>query len=531
MSRRRLVSVCACLVVLFAIVLCRVFWIATDTGYAASAGGQTVRETTLPTRRGNFLDREGRLLTGWEKCWYALCVPGDSSYAALFPFVTFSAQTELYERRNSVTPFLIEVESDLSRYGITTFEGARRTLPVPIACHLIGYLDGEGHGVTGLEKAYDDLLYSAGDERTVVCTTSARGDLIEGTAPSIRTVRSGTGCEITLTLDANIQRACEAIAQQDMTRGCILVMRTHNGEVVADVSCPQYDPDHVEKSIRANDTSLIDRAFTGFSAGSVFKVVLAQAAYEEGLDWFTHDCTGSVEVAGETFRCAQGRAHGEMNLRGALEQSCNCYFIELGQILGGETILRTARKFGFGSAAAIAPGLKSAAGNLPEETELSNPGQLASLSFGQGDLIVTPLQITTMMNAVASDGMRYVPVFVRSVSTQTEQQTVQEEPVRVCPEADARVLQSMLVSVVSKGIGAEADPGEGGAGGKTGTAQTGQFNSEGQELLNYWFSGFWPAENPQYTITVLQDGVLDPEVSSAAIFARIAQALNVEENS
>ena len=121
MSRRRLVCVCACLVVLFAIVLCRVFWIATDTGYAASADGQTVRETTLPTRRGNFLDREGRLLTGWEKCWYALCVPGDSSYAALFPFVTFSAQTELYERRNSVTPFLIEVESDLSRYGITTF--------------------------------------------------------------------------------------------------------------------------------------------------------------------------------------------------------------------------------------------------------------------------------------------------------------------------------------------------------------------------------------------------------------------------
>ena len=206
MSRRRLVCVCACLVVLFAIVLCRVFWIATDTGYAASAGGQTVRETTLPTRRGNFLDREGRLLTGWEKCWYALCVPGDSSYAALFPFVTFSAQTELYERRNSVTPFLIEVESDLSRYGITTFEGARRTLPVPIACHLIGYLDGEGHGVTGLEKAYDDLLYSAGDERTVVCTTSARGDLIEGTAPSIRTVHAGTGCEITLTLDANIQQ-------------------------------------------------------------------------------------------------------------------------------------------------------------------------------------------------------------------------------------------------------------------------------------------------------------------------------------
>src|SRR5699024_5278565 len=144
-----------------------------------------------------------------------------------------------------------------------------------------------------------------------------------------------------------------------MSRGCIIVMDTQSGEVLACVSMPEYDPEDVSKSIRADDTSLINRAFSAFSAGSVFKVVLAAAAYENGLDWFTHECTGSVDVAGQVYRCAQGRAHGEVHLRGALEQSCNCYFVELGQVLGGSAVLQEAEKFGFGEACAVAPGLKS----------------------------------------------------------------------------------------------------------------------------------------------------------------------------
>ena len=85
----------------------------------------------------------------------------------------------------------------------------------------------------------------------------------------------------------------------------------------------------------------------------------------------------------------------------------------------------------------------------------------------------------------------------------------------------------MLQSVVEEGIGQDARPEALSAGGKTGTAQTGQFDENGDELLNYWFCGFYPAEEPRYTITVLQDGVLEPENSSAKIFAQIANALHV----
>lgn len=534
MSLRRLYSMCSVLAVLCAAILCRVYWVGTDTAYAASAGGQSLSETELPRSRGDFYDRNGQPLTGTEPRWYALCIPGDSSYATLFPYVSFEEQAELYEKRNSMSPFLVEVSADLTANGVYTYTGSERYLPNPIARHLIGYLNGEGVGVSGLERAYEDILSQSGDLRTVTCTTTAQGSLMTGTGPELQTV-SGSRRGVQLTLDANFQRACEGIAAMDMERGCILVMDTATGDILASVSMPEFDPDDLVKSIEADDTSLINRPLSAFSAGSVFKVVLAQAAYEAGYSWFTHDCTGSVEVGDQVFRCAEGRAHGLVNLRGALEQSCNCYFIELGQLLGGQRILQAAQKFGFGQASAVAPGLKSAAGNLPSAQSVADTdgGQLAMFSFGQGALTVTPLQITAMMNAVANGGVWTAPRFVQGVvdadTMELTQAVETAEDVRVCDESTAAVLRSMLTSVVEDGIGCQAAPKTGQAGGKTGTAQTGQFNEEGEELLNYWFSGFWPAEEPRYTITVLQDTVLEPETSSAALFARVVDAITVLE--
>ncbi len=536
MSLRRLYSMCSVLAVLCAAILCRVYWVGTDTAYAASAGGQSLSETELPRSRGDFYDRNGQPLTGTEPRWYALCIPGDSSYATLFPYVSFEEQAELYEKRNSMSPFLVEVSADLTANGVYTYTGSERYLPNPIARHLIGYLNGEGVGVSGLERAYEDILSQSGDLRTVTCTTTAQGSLMTGTGPELQTV-SGSRRGVQLTLDANLQRACEGIAAMDMERGCILVMDTATGDILASVSMPEFDPDDLVKSIEADDTSLINRPLSAFSAGSVFKVVLAQAAYEAGYSWFTHDCTGSVEVGDQVFRCAEGRAHGLVNLRGALEQSCNCYFIELGQLLGGQRILQAAQKFGFGQASAVAPGLKSAAGNLPSAQSVADTdgGQLAMFSFGQGALTVTPLQITAMMNAVANGGVWTAPRFVQGVvdadTMELTQAVETAEDVRVCDESTATVLRSMLTSVVEDGIGHQAAPKTGQAGGKTGTAQTGQFNEEGEELLNYWFSGFWPAEEPRYTITVLQDTVLEPETSSAALFARVVDAITVLEGS
>ena len=534
MSVRRLSTLSCLLVMLFAVLICRVYWVGTDMAYAANAGAQTQRETELPTVRGNFLDRNGHLLTGYTERWYALCIPGDVSYASLFPYVPYREQSALYERRLAASPFLVEVAQDLNRQGIVTCRSAYRCLPVPIAVHLLGYLNGEEHGVSGLEKAYDEVLTAAGGRAMVRCSTTAQGRLVAGQEPQIVEQTPATRQNVKLTLDAQIQRACEGIAAMTMKRGCIVVLETASGEVLASVSMPEYDPDDISKSIRANDTSLINRPLQAFSVGSVFKVAVAAAAYDAGLDWYSCECTGSVEIDGQTYRCAKSKAHGLVNLRGALEQSCNCYFIKLGQLLGGKRVRETAERFGFGTACAVAPELKSAAGTLPDEEGLNRSGPLAVFSFGQGEFTATPLQIAAMTNAVADGGMWRTPVFVKGITDSAGVVTdpfQAEEPHSVCGETVARVLRNMLCTVVEQGIGEKAEPDEGGAGGKTGTAQTGQFDAEGNEMLNYWFTGFFPAEEPRYTVTVLQDGILDPETSSAEIFAQVANALNAMKNS
>lgn len=538
MTRRRLFALYAVLIGMFGVVLCRVLWIATNAGYAVRAGAQTVSETELPRERGDFFDCSGTRLTGFRTQWYALCIPGDSSYSELFPYVPYAQQNVLYENRNSAMPFLIEVSDNLSGSGIYTYPVRQRYLDVPIATHLIGYLDGEGHGVSGLELACDDILSTAADEQVVECSTNAQGGLLSGTEPDVAVELQGSGAGIQLTLDAKIQRACEGIAQTTMKQGCIVVARTADAGVAASVSMPEFDPENIQKSIDADDTSLINRTFSAFNAGSVFKVVLAAAAYEAGLDWFTHECQGSIDVGDQTYRCALGKAHGTVNLRGALEQSCNCYFVALGQALGAQRILDMAEKMGFGRATAIAGGLKTSSGTLPDADSLGSAGQLAMFSFGQGKLMVTPLQVTAMMLTVAGDGSYRQPKFIEGVVNsedltplQTEAEKPQSVPQPAYSADTARILRSMLQSVVEEGIGGDAAPKMGTAGGKTGTAQTGQYNAEGEELLNYWFSGFYPADAPRYVITVMQDAVLEPEISSAAIFAQVADAICALESS
>lgn len=137
-----------------------------------------------------------------------------------------------------------------------------------------------------------------------------------------------------------------------------------------------------------------------------------------------------------------------------------------------------------------------------------------------------------MMNTIAGGGTYHTPRFCYGV---TDADGTLIDPFQlpapriVCDAATAKILRSMLQSVVEDGIGHAAKPAGGTAAGKTGTAQTGQFDAAGDELLNYWFSGFTPAQTPKYTITVLQDGVLEPETSSAALFAKIAEGLQVIE--
>ena len=527
MSGKRVLALYAAVLLGFAVVLCRLYFLAENHTYAARAEAQSTVRLSLPARRGSFYDHSGLLLTGLETRYLALCFPGENNYTRLYAFTDSAGQALLYRNRNRSAPFLLEVDRDLSGRGIRCFATARRCAEVPLCQHLIGYLDAEGRGTAGLEKALDSQLAGTKEHDTLVCAVTAQGRLRAGETPQL-TRQDSSAVGVQLTISRPVQRAAEAVAADTMTSGCILVLDTATAAVRASVSVPGYDPDDLAASLDAPDSPFLNRALESYAVGSVFKPVLAAAALEQGI-LPECECTGAVVVDGQIFRCAGGVPHGTVDMTAALEKSCNGYFIRLGQQLGAETLLQMSRQLGFGQEVPVAGALHADAGKLPSAGELAQSGQLANFSFGQGSLLAAPMQVAALFNTLAADGVYRAPYVLQATLDETTGQPVETlshpRGRRVISAQNAALLRAMLVQVVQQGTAQDAAGLSGGAGGKTGTAQTGQFTPEGTERCNLWFAGFWPAEKPRYTIVVLQDGAVHTAYSGAAIFAQVCTAL------
>ena len=401
MSGKRVLALYGALLFCFAAVVCRLYWLCSDTAYGARAAAQSVVTLHLPARRGNFYDHRGQLLTGQTTRWMALCVPGEGSYARLFAYTDAAGQATLYQKRNAASPFLLEVDRDVSSLGVSCWPAARRSSAAPLAVQLLGYLDGEGHGAAGLEAAFDELLTGSGAGDTLLCTVNAQGKL---RAEPVLTPADSGAVGVQLTLSREIQQTAEAVANETMQSGCILVLDTANAKVRACVSRPGYDPENISASLNAPDSPLLERAFQCYAVGSVFKPVVAAAALEAGESGFVYTCPGWCAVDGRIFRCAGGIPHGEVDLAGALEKSCNGYFIRLGQALGADAVRAMAEKLGFGQAIPLTDALHTAAGVLPEREALASSGAYANFCFGQGELLASPLQVAAMMNTIACGG-------------------------------------------------------------------------------------------------------------------------------
>lgn len=524
MSGQRVLALYALLVGCFAAVVCRLYWLCSNPTYAARAAAQSVVTLSLPARRGNFYDCDGHLLTGLSTKWEALCVPGGGNYARLFSCTDAAGQALLYQKRNALSPFLLEVDRDVSALGISCWPVVERYAAAPLAVHLIGYVDGEGTGAAGLEAAFNAELTGTGEGDTLTCTINAQGRL-RGEPEQTHTDSRAVGIQLTLSRSA--QRAAEAVADRMMTTGCIVVLDTTSAQVRACVSVPEYDPAHPEESLTAPDSPMLNRAFQSYAVGSVFKPVLAAAALEAGETGLVYTCPGWCEVDGQVFRCAGGIPHGKVDLAAALEKSCNGYFIRLGQALGAERVRSMAEAVGFGQAVELTDTLRTSAGVLPELDVLASSGAYANFCFGQGELLAAPVQVAGILNALVT-GIYRTPLFLQGTldeATGEPRTTLAHRDARpVISTATAAALRTLLAGVVENGTGHEAALPETTAAGKTGTAQTGQFR-EGSELKNSWFAGVFPAEQPRYTIVVLQDAQTEPAHSSAAIFAALAEML------
>ena len=430
-------------------------------------------------------------------------------------------QTVLEKLKNNM-PTICEIEDIITSDGITTttiYEHTSDKLP---ACHIIGYIDSTGHGVTGLELAYDELLYS--DKKvSAIFNSNGKGNPLLGIDPYFENDLSVVGSGVVLTLDINIQIITENVAQK-LNSGCAIVAEVDTGKIRAMASVPTFDINNISDSLTNQNSPMINRALLPHNVGSVFKPCVAAAAIESGKWQHTFNCEGKLEIIDREFRCHKLSGHGGINLCNALAQSCNCFFYDVALKIGSEKIYKFANSLSVCSKIYIADGLYATQGCLPNVNLLKNDSALANLSIGQGTLTASPVAMLNLYMAIAGDGSYRLPTIVEKViNNGAVKEYEQPNRTRVMKENTAAQLREYLQTVITEGTGEEAKPNNISAAGKTATAQTGRYYDNGEEITNSWFCGFFPADNPKYVVVVMSDS--RSSVSTASIFAQIADRI------
>lgn len=497
----------------------------TNLQYIQAAGSQNLYKLTVSNSRGMIYDCNMQPLVNQTERTVAAVAPGIETMAELNRTATAEDRIQFASYLESGKPFLYEVDARIKYEELDVFHVQERYAQNQIAAHLIGYTDSMGNGVTGIEASMNDVLKRNNGELAVYYRTDAFGRVIAGAEKEIVDTRERSKAGIVLTIDSLIQQKAEDLAKQ-LGKGSIIVAEAPHFEIRALASVPSYSPKDLAKASKSSDGPLVNRAFAAYSPGSVFKLAVAKQAIEEGLDGFVYDCKGYTTVNGMHFHCYNSIPHGKINLQQAIEQSCNSYFIHLGERLGGTSLLATASNLGFGKSMTFGEGLTTAAGNLPLTKELKNERALANFSFGQGSLTVTPLQIAGLIHTIASGGEYTEPKLVAgtvdnalSYLAESEEQTTRY---RAMSEETAKQIQTAMESVIKNGTGKAGKPENIKAGAKTGTAQTGVYENN-KEQNHYWFAGYIKEKNiPRYVIVVMRESVVSDDGVTAGIFKELA---------
>jgi penicillin-binding protein 2 len=503
--------------------------ISNGTELAQTAKSQSNYKLTVASTRGTIYDCNLSAFTGAENEYVAAVVPGIETSAALSRILPTSKMEQVYDILSEGHPFTLTLPSNIQQTGIDVFTIQKRYSDSGLGVHILGYLDGTGKGAAGIEKAFDSVLSSNQGRITVTYKVDALNRVLAGEEKTISDTTDLGKSGVVLTLDKYIQTVAEQAADKYLTKGAIVVLEVPSGKIRAMVSRPAYNQNDVASILDAEDSPLLNRAVSAYSVGSVFKLAAAAAALEYGISPdYQYTCTGGIDVDGNVFHCYNSESHGEQNMEQAIANSCNTYFVNLMQQVPQENFLNMVRSLGFGQTFTLAPGLSSDAGVLPSLKSLSIPRALANFSFGQGELTATPLQVAAMTNAIASNGVFRVPVLYEGVVNEHLDYTArapQNQGTQVMSENTARLLREFMHASIEGGTSREGKPDTGGAGAKTATAQTGKY-VDGKELVESWFTGFFPYDNPKYVVTVFEEGGNGGGRTCGPAFKEIADVLN-----
>ena len=525
---KRTIGVLAALLFAFSGITAKLYELNSDETLSVAENQSTVK-VTVATARGTIYDSNLQPLTNRGSHYAVSAIAAPQALAALSHSFSTDEWETLQSELQGGKPVIFTAKSPLSpTMGIQQFTTPVRYEETQLAPHVVGYVGDDGHGVTGAELVFDTELSEAAGSITVTYRTDARGNVTEPQPLSVKNTLFRAKAGVALTLDSRMQSMVETVAQSRLSKGAVVVMEPQTGNILAMVSVPSFSPLNIQKYLTAEDTPLFNRATAAYNCGSVFKTVSVMAALEAGVPTDRHFlCNGMLKVGSNRIKCHQTLGHGSLTMFDGYAQSCNPYFIQLIQETGGEVLYRMACLLGFDSPLLPAVNFATARAVFPSLEELSQPTVLANISFGQGDLLATPLHIAQMTACIVNGGeIRRSNLYAGTVDMLGRLTPAEiDPPTPVCSKQTAEIIKDMMIQVVNDGTGSSAMPKVGGAGGKTGTAETGWVGKDGKTMVQNWFTGFYPAVSPRYVITVLAEDSGRTREAAAPVFADVCNYL------
>ena len=512
---------------------------------ASLAERQQVVEVKLAPERGQFYDRNMVRLTDNLTVSSICAYPGEiksprtvarglaralggsaASYEA-----RLRKKTSFVWIERQVEPARAEALAALDLPGIEFLAETKRVYPFGRgACHVIGYTDIDGSGISGMESRMDDLL--TGSEATIYYYMDSRHQRTP--APASTRTTPDDGKSVVLTIDMNLQ----AIAEVELERtvweygaksGIVVVQDPWTGDILAMANWPSFDCNRPDRFAEENWRN---RAVTDqFEPGSTFKVFTACAALATGAADLTsvyYAFQGKGRFGSFTIRDV--KPHGWMDFETALVKSSNVCFAQIAGEVGESPLYSYARDFGFGCLTAVnLPG--EVRGTLREPTEWSSRS-VHTIGIGQ-EVAVTAIQLVTAYSAIANGGFLMEPRIVKSVLDDDGRVAEEARPCvvrRVVDPEVAAAVRGIMFEVTERGTGMKASPSEVSVAGKTGTAQKVVPGIRGY-APGKWvssFVGFAPVEEAGIVCLVLLDEPsgrgLGGQVA-APVFRRIVEQL------
>lgn len=546
--------------------------------YRNLSDANALRPVPMPAKRGLILDRTGQKILADNQAAYALTldrvvmkpiIKSDPTHRA--KLITFLSATlgltpqeiEARFEKGKAIQFArpMPVAEDLTLAVVAAIQAQalsfpelnvepvqRRNYPYDVmASHMIGFIgevsekdlgvhrdlkQGDLIGKRGVELMYDEYL--RGKDGTQYWEYDSHGRRLA----EVRTARQDpvAGSNVYLTIDFDLQRRAEQYFVENEFVGSAVALDPRNGEVLAMVSSPAFNPNIYSKRFTPETWKMIssnpfkvelNRAIQGlYSPGSVFKTVMSIAGLSDGVigPGTTFNCGGSGVFFGRRFRCWRKQGHGDVTDANALKVSCDIFYYNVAGRLGVDKIADYAHQLTFGEISKI--DLDGEKAGIVPSTQWAQekqhrkwyPSETISVGVGQGPLIVTPLQVANMMAAVANGGTVYRPHVVRMIEASNPDGSTKR--LQVAPEVLHKVkLSPSALQTTRLGLWKVVNE-EGGTGGnsrlqgievagKTGTvqviAQKGWFSTAGLPFLSRdhaWFASYAPADNPQMVVVV-----------------------------